>query len=444
MSLFSACVTRHGATTLRLFAFALIATAQTAWAQQVDAANSPAAADARPASIVQTDFALSIDGLAVMGTGGMTAGAKPRDGSSSPWIGGFSTHALARDDNDVHPLNRAGENFTIEAKRGDESWRVELSALPQANGAYEINARFLHNDAFVREVRVPARDGARVELASNATDAGGTSGVRLGLIVKHIDASTLSAEQRAHLAERKPEAAEAAPAANAPPSADMQTRRMHPPRYPPEAVRAGVQGKVLVNVLIDEQGMPTLADVFGIEPPSAVELGGPAVAAALQWRYKPGRQNGRAVGGALTVPVDFTLSGGKIDEPDPARPLGASYRRLSPPIYPAHAIANGVEGTLYALVEVGADGRATTARVEAIDPPAAAELGEAAIEAIKTWQFSPQTLDGRTSASIVRVPFRFRLAQNEAASVKPALAISSLPAKRTLQLIEVVAPGAAN
>lgn len=162
MSLFSACVTRHGATTLRLFAFALIATAQTAWTQQVDAANSPAAADARPASIVQTDFALSIDGLSVMGTGGMSAGAKPRDGSPSPWIGGFSTHALARDDNDVHPLNRAGENFTIEAKRGDESWRVELSALPQANGAYEINARFLHNDAFVREVRVPARDGKRV------------------------------------------------------------------------------------------------------------------------------------------------------------------------------------------------------------------------------------------------------------------------------------------
>ncbi|GAH74129.1 unnamed protein product, partial [marine sediment metagenome] len=163
---------------------------------------------------MQTDFALSIDGLSVMGTGGMIAGAKPLDGSPSPWIGGFSTHALARDDNDVHPLNRAGENFTIEAKRGDESWRMELSSLPQANGAYEINARFLHNGAFVREVRVPARDGARVEIASNATERGaGASGVRLDLIVKHVDASTLSAEQRAHLTERKPEAAEAAPAA---------------------------------------------------------------------------------------------------------------------------------------------------------------------------------------------------------------------------------------
>lgn len=445
MSLFSASVMRHGASPLRLFAFALIAAAQAAWAQQPDAANSPAAADAPPASIVQTDFALSIDGLSVMGTGGLTAGVKPRDGSPSPWTGGFSTHSLARDGNNVHLLNRAGENFTVEAKRGEENWRMEVSALPQANGSHEINARFLHNDAFVREVRVPAREGARVEIASSAADGGnGLPGVRLDLVVKRIDASTLSAEQRAHLGQRKTDTAEAASAGNAPPSADMQTRRMRPPRYPPEAVRAGVQGKVLVNVLIDEQGMPTLADVFGIEPPSAVELGGAAVAAALQWRYKPGRQNGHAVGGALTVPVDFTLSGGKIDEPDPARPLGASYRRLSPPAYPAHAIANGVEGTVYASVEVGADGKATTARVEAIDPPAAAELGEAALEAVRTWQFSPQTLDGRTSASTVRVPFRFRLAQNQAAPVKPALAISSLPAKRTLQLIDVVAPGAAN
>jgi TonB family protein len=424
---------------LAVRALVVIPVVPIALAQSQDVATAVAPArESALVPVIQSDFALAIDGTFVLGTGRLETGVRIEQGAFPAWSGSFSSHEVTgyEDSGNLHLRNRAGETFTVHAQRGDERWQMEVAIEPRASGALEIDTRFAHNDAFVREIHTSAREGERVSVFSGVGDKGDASGgVRLDLIAKRAGTWQKPAV----------EPASATRTQNAPPKIGTQTRRMRPPRYPLEAMRAGIQGDVLVNVVIDGRGVPVVADVVGIEPSSAQELGGAAVAAALQWRYEAGAQGGSAVGGALNVPVNFRLAPGKGEKPlivDQARDLGVSYRRVSMPAYPAHAIANRTEGIAFAAVEVGADGRVVTARVEAFDPENASELGEAALEAIKTWQFSPQTRAGKAVAANVRVPVRFKLSQD--ASITPLPPDSALPPAHCLQTIEVVAPAVEN
>ncbi len=76
-------------------------------------------------------------------------------------------------------------------------------------------------------------------------------------------------------------------------------------RYPESAVRDGVQGRVMVDFIIDKDGKVTdVRVVRGVDP----ELDGEAVrviSASPKW--KPGRMNGQKVRTSVTVPVEFRL-----------------------------------------------------------------------------------------------------------------------------------------
>lgn len=75
-------------------------------------------------------------------------------------------------------------------------------------------------------------------------------------------------------------------------------------RYPELAVRAGVEGRVFVQFIVDENGVPTNATVIrGIGAGCDEE----AVRAVLQARFKPGRQRGRAVRVKYVLPIVFKL-----------------------------------------------------------------------------------------------------------------------------------------
>ena len=87
----------------------------------------------------------------------------------------------------------------------------------------------------------------------------------------------------------------------------------------------------------------------------------------------------------------------------------ATYRKLLPPVYPASAIQNKIEGMVYLDVAIDADGRVTSATLDHADPPIATVLGEAATTAVKTWQFNPPMRDGKLVAGRVVVPLRFTL-----------------------------------
>jgi protein TonB len=78
------------------------------------------------------------------------------------------------------------------------------------------------------------------------------------------------------------------------------------PSYPDMARKAGIQGKVFLQAIIDAQGNVRDASVISCTVPD-VGFERAAIDAVLQWKYKPGEQNGQPVDVLLNVAVDFTL-----------------------------------------------------------------------------------------------------------------------------------------
>lgn len=74
--------------------------------------------------------------------------------------------------------------------------------------------------------------------------------------------------------------------------------------YPEIAIRAGIQGQVLVAAVVDEQGDVMEAEVLrGIGAGCDEE----ALRAVKEAKFEPGKQRGKAVKVRVTVPVRFSL-----------------------------------------------------------------------------------------------------------------------------------------
>ena len=76
-------------------------------------------------------------------------------------------------------------------------------------------------------------------------------------------------------------------------------------KYPESAVRAGVQGRVMVDFIIDKEGKVTDGRVVKSVDPELDEEAVRVVSASPKW--KPGRMGGRKVRTSVTVPVEFRL-----------------------------------------------------------------------------------------------------------------------------------------
>jgi TonB family protein len=107
-----------------------------------------------------------------------------------------------------------------------------------------------------------------------------------------------------------PPLAEAAtPAESVPASENVEYRLMHPPHYPASAVKAKVQGDVVLKVHVDAQGNPVEAGVAKTIPPGlSPELGNASIAAVMQWKFNPARKHGKAVDDWVSVPITFSLT----------------------------------------------------------------------------------------------------------------------------------------
>ncbi len=83
------------------------------------------------------------------------------------------------------------------------------------------------------------------------------------------------------------------------------------------------------------------------------------------------------------------------------------YWRNPPPRYPALARRRRYTGTVILEVLVDAKGRAS--KVKVASSSGYSLLDEAALKAVRRWQFAPGTEGGRPTAMRVKVPIRFRL-----------------------------------
>jgi TonB family protein len=83
-----------------------------------------------------------------------------------------------------------------------------------------------------------------------------------------------------------------------------KTIRKVDPRYTQQARRALVQGTVVLEVVVDERGLPERISTIS---PIGFGLDDRAQEAVSQWLFKPGRKDGKPVKTITTVTVDFRL-----------------------------------------------------------------------------------------------------------------------------------------
>jgi protein TonB len=81
-----------------------------------------------------------------------------------------------------------------------------------------------------------------------------------------------------------------------------------PPEYPEKARKAGIEGTVYVNILVDKEGNVKKAVV---KKSDSKVLNNAALTAAKQWSFKPAEKLGKPVETWVVVPFKFRLK----DEP---------------------------------------------------------------------------------------------------------------------------------
>ena len=77
------------------------------------------------------------------------------------------------------------------------------------------------------------------------------------------------------------------------------------PKYPPQALRSGVEGSVSVRVEVDVNGNATDVQVVERSGERSRDLDRAVIAAVRKWQFEPAMKDGKAVAGAVVVPVEF-------------------------------------------------------------------------------------------------------------------------------------------
>ena len=199
-------------------------------------------------------------------------------------------------------------------------------------------------------------------------------------------------------------------------------------QYPPEAIEKEIQGRVIVQMVITDEGDVTDAKVVrGVDPLLDKEA---LRVINLMPKWTPGKQRGKAVNVKYTIPVMFRLSGGNdveaeskdtpanvdekaiftVCEEMPTFPGGMTecMKFLSKNVdYPKEAQDNGIQGRVIVQFVVKKDGSITDAKVvRGVDP----SLDK---EALRIINLMPKWTPGKQRGKAVNVkytvPVMFRL-----------------------------------
>ncbi len=185
-----------------------------------------------------------------------------------------------------------------------------------------------------------------------------------------------------------------------------------PPDYPPDARARGIQGVVIIELIVDQAGIPVTA--YALRPVEGLTMA--AVKAALQWRYQPDANYERRV---FTVTVNVALGSGSSPGVVPhAAPSPASAQapvrvggnipqpkkiRHAAGVLPDDARQAGIQGVVILEIIIGPTGKVQDAKILRSIPL----LDQAALEAVRQWEYEPTLLNGTAVPVImtVTVPF---------------------------------------
>jgi len=185
------------------------------------------------------------------------------------------------------------------------------------------------------------------------------------------------------------------------------------PKYTDEALRNGLEGKVILDMVFTADGNITDIQVFSGLPDGLTER---AIEAAKKIRFKPGTRDGKSVSVRAKVDYDFKLSQSGADSTS-EQDGGAASERMTPSLQPKiiykeradytpEAQEKKVEGKVVLSVVFGTDGKIEAIRVESGLPYG---LTEEAIKAVRRIRFEPAMKDGKPVSVRGNLEFSFSL-----------------------------------
>jgi TonB family protein len=208
------------------------------------------------------------------------------------------------------------------------------------------------------------------------------------------------------------------------------------PVYPDSARRAGIEGQVNLQIVVDELGRVTEAEVLLARPAGLFDEA--AVAAIRQWIFEPARAGGKPIKVRMGQRMEFSLGDRRPPSPSPP-PAGEKppiiVREMEPPHvpkpgetpifmawedapelipvtqvrpeYPAIALKAGLEGKVILQIVIDEEGNVIQADVILAQPPGVFE--DAAIKAIRQWKFKPAKQRDKAIKVRMAWPVEFRL-----------------------------------
>lgn len=164
--------------------------------------------------------------------------------------------------------------------------------------------------------RAPSTPGKPADATARPA-TGPVAAAQAGVAGSQQPPAAVKAEPQAPPAAQQAEEAKAQPAPGEPEPKPPEPARepvRTPPRvlqtapaaYTPEAMQRGIEGKVLLSVDIDEQGVPRRARVLRSLDPG---LDRKAIESLAGWRFLPATEDGRPVAFTANVEVNFSLVG---------------------------------------------------------------------------------------------------------------------------------------
>ncbi|AOS44114.1 transport protein TonB [Lacunisphaera limnophila] len=194
--------------------------------------------------------------------------------------------------------------------------------------------------------------------------------------------------------------------------------RRDPPLYPYNAAKAGLNGKVQIEFIVDEAGDVINPHVVRSNNPWFER---PALDAVLKWKFEPGRKGGRPVKVRANQLLEFdsgaALGGHELwrvpaRNPDPEAPPELRWTKPPTPIntafpvYPWGDFEARRDGRTDLRFVIGPQGRVIAAKVVSATTP---EMAEAVLAMIDTWEFTPaQKADGTPCFSAFSIQHDFR------------------------------------
>ena len=209
--------------------------------------------------------------------------------------------------------------------------------------------------------------------------------------------------------------------AGPPDSTTLVPIKVQKANYPIEAQQAGLQGQVIVKILVSEKGDVEAVEVVSGDP----ILARAATDAVRKWKFETFIKGGKPVKTATKIPFDFAFNDKITDKSPPQvdgtaakagdeKPIpisqGVSVGMLIhkvQPVYPPAARSNHVQGTVLLKAVIGKDGR-----IEELTPVSGPpELIPSAVGAVQQWRYKPYLLDGNPMKVQTQITVIFQLSR---------------------------------